>query len=60
MIYTVAWTSTAEAKLADLWTNAPVPADVTNATDRIEQTLRHDPLTKVNHEHEGLAVGDSV
>ena len=54
MIYTVVGTPAADAKLAEIWNHAHDKQAVADAANRIDQALRHDPLTKVTHEHEGL------
>ncbi|QDT66248.1 hypothetical protein V22_35130 [Calycomorphotria hydatis] len=42
MKYTVVWSPTAEAKLAELWLESNDRADLTVAADRIDELLRRD------------------
>lgn len=54
MIYTVAWTSTAEDALAAIWNDASDRSEVSEAADRIDSILRRDPDLRVRGLSEGL------
>ncbi len=45
MKYTVVYLPSAEQQLADLWLKAANPAAVTQASDKIDQLLKNDPLS---------------
>jgi plasmid stabilization system protein ParE len=46
MKYTVTWLPSAEDQLADIWNNALDQQAVADASNRIDQILRHNPETK--------------
>jgi len=46
MIYTVVWLPAAEQELAEIWLRASDRRAVTQASDRIERTLRRDAHLK--------------
>ena len=46
MKYTVTWAPTAERALAEIWLRASDRTAVTEASNRIDQALKHDPETK--------------
>ena len=57
--FTVTWTKSAVAELADLWLEADDREAITLATAAIDRELALDPTTKVRSLSEGLSFIDS-
>ena len=45
MIYTVTWSPSAEADLAELWMRAPDPAAFTRSANKVDAILKSDPYS---------------
>ena len=57
MRYSVVWTSRAKNEFAEIWTNAPVQASITDAANMLEIRLSNSPLTVGEPRGEGARIG---